>query len=205
MVVGILLESIARAFSATSGPLRVSGVAMAERIESPTRTVPPPADPATVQLREALVGHAPFVTECRWLQHSIAIGGLIGTPENMQKLCAAGVTHVLNLQAEFDDRTIIGDTGIEISWIPIRNGESVSADALRAAVAASRPVLQQTGNRIFVHCLAGQHRAPIFGYALLRVAGMSAEDARATIIAAEPRAQLEPAELEVVESVVGEP
>src|SRR3954462_10009239 len=89
---------------------------------------------ANDQLVRAL-GPAPrFDVQCKWITGRIAIGGLIGTVENMELLCAAGVTHVLNLQAEFDDRTIRGKTGIDVTWVPIPNELDISIEIINAAL-----------------------------------------------------------------------
>ncbi|MBI2820534.1 MAG: hypothetical protein HYX73_11190, partial [Acidobacteria bacterium] len=51
-----------------------------------------------------------FVTE------RLAIGGSIGTGENMRELARAGITHVVNMQKEFDDSLLTDGSGIEILW-----------------------------------------------------------------------------------------
>src|SRR5450432_2545518 len=38
-----------------------------------------------------------------WLTERIAVGGGIWNPENMAKVAAAGITHIIDMQIEFDD------------------------------------------------------------------------------------------------------
>lgn len=161
-----------------------------------------PDDHAAAQLLDALQAQPPFETRCAWLSPNLAIGGFIGTPENMCKLSDHGVTHVLNLQAEFDDQALVGSTCIRVIWVPLRNDGPLPPEALSAALDACLPILDAPEHRLFVHCLAGQRRAPWFCYALLRATGLSAGEAVGRLALAEPRATLAAGELAAAESLL---
>jgi len=41
-----------------------------------------------------------------WVTERVALGGGIWNSRNMEELTQAGVTHVVNMQLEFDDRPL---------------------------------------------------------------------------------------------------
>jgi hypothetical protein len=41
-----------------------------------------------------------------WVTDQIALGGGIWNDENMEELVRQGVTHIINMQIEFDDRPL---------------------------------------------------------------------------------------------------
>ena len=49
-----------------------------------------------------------------WVTERVALGGGIWNPRNMGELAQAGVTHVLNMQVEFDDRPLAEPHGIRV-------------------------------------------------------------------------------------------
>src|SRR5437660_2594097 len=57
-------------------------------------------------------GHR-IVMDITWLTDRIAVGGGIWTAENMATVARAGVTHVINMQIEFDDKPLGLEHGIE--------------------------------------------------------------------------------------------
>jgi hypothetical protein len=53
-----------------------------------------------------------------WVTERIALGGGIWNERNMAELVEAGVTHVLNMQLEFDDRPLAKPLGVDVLWNP---------------------------------------------------------------------------------------
>ncbi len=47
-----------------------------------------------------------------WVTERVALGGGIWNARNMEEVAQAGVTHVLNMQIEFDDRPLAEPHGI---------------------------------------------------------------------------------------------
>jgi hypothetical protein len=84
-----------------------------------------------------------------WVTERIALGGGIWNARNMEELAQAGVTHVLNMQVEFDDRPLAEPLGIRVSWNPTDD------DFL------PKPP------ELYIHCAAGVHRAPMMTLAVL--------------------------------------
>jgi hypothetical protein len=143
---------------------------------------------------------ADFPVECRWLTDCLAIGSMIGTLRNMRRLRDLGVTHVLCLQAEFDDRAIVGDSGIDVIYLPFPNhSRKLPLRLLREAMERASGLLAEAGAKLFVHCLAGHHRAPTVAYAVLRRLGWTPREAAARILATDPRAQLAAKDLQLID------
>jgi predicted protein tyrosine phosphatase len=143
---------------------------------------------------------ADFSVESKWITDRLAIGGMIGTSANIQGLKRLGITHVIDLQAEFDDTPLAAEAAVGVLWLPVPNSPGpVSPEAVRHAAEFAGAVLAEDGSRLFVHCMAGRNRAPTFAYAILRAQGWNREDALSRILQAEPRALLEDRILDTVD------
>ncbi len=53
-----------------------------------------------------------------FLDRQLAVGEAIWSEERMAWLLRQGVTHILNLQNEFDDRSLMQAAGLTIRWLP---------------------------------------------------------------------------------------
>jgi len=54
-----------------------------------------------------------------WVTDRIAVGGGIWVDEKMAQVAAAGVTHIIDMQIEFDDTLLAEPYGIEVLWNPV--------------------------------------------------------------------------------------
>ena len=121
-----------------------------------------------------------FVTE------RIAVGGGIASKADVDQIVAAGITHVIDMRAEFDDDTL-KDSRITILWLPqVDNGEMRPAGHYRKGIQFAFPALSRANTKIFPHCSAGLNRGPTMCYALLRAFGFPPSEAIARIRAARP-------------------
>jgi hypothetical protein len=112
-----------------------------------------------------------------WLTDRIAVGGGIWNADNMAAVSRAGVTHIIDMQIEFDDTALAKPHEIEVCWNPVDDDfeakpPGVFARGVKFALAA----LEVPEAKLFVHCAAGVHRAPMMALALLGVLGWSLED-----------------------------
>jgi protein-tyrosine phosphatase len=113
-----------------------------------------------------------------WVTDRIAVGGGIWNADNMAAVARAGITHIIDMQIEFDDTPLAEPYGIEVFWNPIdddfapKQGE-VFARGVEFGLAA----LEENEAKLFIHCAAGVHRAPMMALALLAVMGWSVDDA----------------------------
>ena len=113
-----------------------------------------------------------------WITDRIAVGGGIWNAENMVAVSRAGITHIIDMQIEFDDTPLAGAHGIAVCWNPVDDDfEPKPAEVFARGVEFALGALEEDEAKVFVHCAAGVHRAPMMTLALLAVMGWSLEDA----------------------------
>jgi protein-tyrosine phosphatase len=122
-----------------------------------------------------------------WVTDRIAVGGGIWTAENMAAVSRTGITHILDMQIEFDDTALAQPHGIAVCWNPIDDDfEPKPREVFERGVEFGLAALEKDGTKLFVHCAAGVHRAPMMTLALLSVMGWNIEDAADLIEARRP-------------------
>ena len=122
-----------------------------------------------------------------WVTERIGVGGGIWTAENMAAASRAGVTHIIDMQIEFDDTQLAGPHGIAVCWNPVDDDfEAKPPEVFARGVKFALTALEEDGTKLFVHCAAGVHRAPMMTLALLGVMGWTIEDAMGLIEARRP-------------------
>jgi protein-tyrosine phosphatase len=103
-----------------------------------------------------------------WVTERVALGGGIWNALNMAELAQAGVTHVLNMQIEFDDRPLAGPYGIRVLWNPTDDDFLPKPpELLKRGVEFALEALDEPEAKLYVHCAAGVHRAPMMTLAVL--------------------------------------
>lgn len=113
-----------------------------------------------------------------WVTDRIGVGGGIWNAENMAAVARAGVTHIIDMQIEFDDTPLARDHGIMVCWNPIDDDfQPKPAEVFERGVNFGLAALRGNDSKILVHCAAGVHRAPMMTLALLGVMGWNLEDA----------------------------
>ena len=140
-----------------------------------------------------------------WLTDRIAVGGGIWTSDNMAKLAEAGITHIIDMQIEFDDTPLGVAHGIEVLWNPTDDDfESKPAALFERGVNFAQAALAGTNAKLFIHCAAGGHRAPMMALALLCSMGWALEDAMVLIEGRRPVADFADVYVRSVEEFLGE-
>lgn len=113
-----------------------------------------------------------------WVTPRVAVGGGIWTDANMAKVAAAGVTHIIDMQVEFDDTPLAEVYGIGVFWNQVDDDfQPKPARVFYAAVEFALAALEYPENKVLIHCAAGVHRAPMMALALLRVQGWELQEA----------------------------
>jgi len=114
-----------------------------------------------------------------WVTERIALGGGIWTADNMAKVAREGVTHIIDMQIEFDDTPLGAEHGIEVLWNPTDDDfEPKPAALFQRGVQFAKAALDEPGTKLFIHCAAGVHRAPMMALALLGSMGWRLESAK---------------------------
>jgi protein-tyrosine phosphatase len=119
-----------------------------------------------------------FGMDITWVTDRIAVGGGIWSAENMAKVSREGITHIIDMQIEFDDTPLAEPHGIVVCWNPIDDDfEPKPPDVFARGVEFALAALEDSGAKLLVHCAAGVHRAPMMTLALLGVMGWKVEEA----------------------------
>jgi protein-tyrosine phosphatase len=122
-----------------------------------------------------------------WVTGRIAVGGGIWSAENMAQVARADVTHILDMQVEFDDTPLALPYGITVLWNPIDDDfQPKSVEVFQRGVDFALEALDEPGTKLFVHCAAGVHRAPMMTLAILCSLSWKLEDALRLIEARRP-------------------
>lgn len=122
-----------------------------------------------------------------WITARIAVGGGIWNQENMAAVARTGVTHIVDMQIEFDDTPLAEAHGIEVLWNPTDDDfQSKPPELFQRGVDFTLNALEDDDARVFVHCAAGVHRAAMMTLAILCAQGWDMQDAMQTIMARRP-------------------
>jgi len=112
-----------------------------------------------------------------WVTERIAVGGGIWNAENMAAVARAGITHIINMQVEFDDTPLSLPVGVAVCWNPVDDDfEPKPPEVFARGVDFALAALARRDAKLFIHCAAGVHRAPMMTLALLGVMGWSVDE-----------------------------
>ncbi|HYU46365.1 MAG TPA: dual specificity protein phosphatase [Terriglobales bacterium] len=117
-----------------------------------------------------------------WVTERIALGGGIWNARNMEELARSGVTHVLDMQIEFDDTPLGEGNGVRVLWNPTDDDFLPKpAAVLERGVDFALAALNDSGAKLYIHCAAGVHRAPMMTLAVLCAMGWELDPAMVLI------------------------
>ena len=122
-----------------------------------------------------------------WITDRIAVGGGIWRPEQMAEVARSGVTHIIDMQIEFDDSALAKPHGITVLWNPTDDDFRLKPpEIFQSGVDFALQALDENGSKIFIHCAAGVHRAPMMTLAILGALGWDLDTAISLIEARRP-------------------
>jgi len=135
-----------------------------------------------------------------WVTDRIAVGGGIWNDDKMIEVVRAGVTHIVDMQIEFDDTALAQPYGVNVLWNPTDDDfRPKSPELLRRGVDFALAALADPEAKVFIHCAAGVHRAPMMTLAVLRALGWPLQDAVEIIETQRPVADFAQVYVESVE------
>ena len=135
-----------------------------------------------------------------WVTDRIAVGGGIWNDDKMIEVVRAGVTHIVDMQIEFDDTALAQPYGVNVLWNPTDDDfRPKSPELLRRGVDFALGALEDPEAKVFIHCAAGVHRAPMMTLAVLRALGWPLQDAVEIIETQRPVADFAQVYVESVE------
>jgi protein-tyrosine phosphatase len=139
-----------------------------------------------------------------WLTDRIAVGGGIWTSANMAQVARAGITHIIDMQMEFDDTPLGVAQGIEVLWNPTDDDFEAKPPALfQRGVDFAQAALGGKDAKLLIHCAAGVHRAPMMALAVLGSMGWGLENAMDLIERRRPVADFAGVYVRSVEEFLG--
>jgi protein-tyrosine phosphatase len=122
-----------------------------------------------------------------WVTDRIAVGGGIWNEKNMAELARMGITHVIDMQIEFDDTGLAEPHGIQVLWNPTDDDFTPKPpELLERGVGFAREAMDDPEGKLYIHCAAGVHRAPMMTLAVLGASGWDLNEAMNLIEARRP-------------------
>ena len=113
-----------------------------------------------------------------WVTDRIAVGGGIWNASNMQEVAESGVTHVIDMQIEFDDTPLGEAAGVKVLWSPTDDDFLPKPpELLERGVEFAQKALDAADSKLYIHCAAGVHRAPMMTLAVMGAMGWDLESA----------------------------
>ena len=113
-----------------------------------------------------------------WVTDRIALRGGIWNAKNMAEVAHSGITHVIDMQIEFDDTPLAEPVGVQVLWNPTDDDFLPKPqELLERGVEFAQEALNDPGAKLYIHCAAGVHRAPMMALAILGSIGWKIEDA----------------------------
>jgi protein-tyrosine phosphatase len=131
--------------------------------------------------------HGDLWMDMTWITPRLALGGGIWNASTMAEVARAGVTHIIDMQMEFDDTPLAEPHGIEVLWNPTDDDfQSKPPELFQRGVDFAGEALASDETRLLIHCAAGVHRAAMMMLAVLCSQGWEMEAATRTITARRP-------------------
>lgn len=117
-----------------------------------------------------------------WVTDRIALGGGIWNAKNMAEVAQMGFTHVIDMQIEFDDTPLAEPFGVKVLWNPTDDDFLPKPpELLERGVEFAQEALRDPEARLYIHCAAGVHRAPMMTLAVLGAMGWTLDAAMVLI------------------------
>ena len=107
-----------------------------------------------------------------WITDRIAVGGAIWDERRMLEVVEAGISHIIDMQIEFDDTLLAEPYFVEVLWNPVDDDfQPKPPELFQRGVDFALRALEDPEAKLLIHCAAGVHRAPMMMLALLRAQG----------------------------------
>lgn len=131
-----------------------------------------------VGLGNAASRRGSYPMDMTWVTDRIAVGGGIWNDAKMMEVVRAGVTHIVDMQIEWDDTALAKPYGVKVLWNPTDDDfKPKPPELLQRGVDFALEALNDAEAKVFIHCAAGVHRAPMMTLAVLRALGFGLDDA----------------------------
>jgi len=107
------------------------------------------------------------------------------------------------MQLEFDDRPLACPYNVPVCWIKVDDDYlHKPAQVLKPGLDFALEALEHSDTRLYIHCAAGIHRAPMMALAVLRAQGLSQKEAQEKIKSARVIAEFPDVYVQSVEKLI---
>lgn len=133
------------------------------------------------------------MTDFQFVTSRIATGAALSGPEDVVAMVEAGVTHIIDCCAEFDDTAlfIANPNVVVVLWNGVEDdGQPKPSSWFQKSIDFALDALTKPHAKVYAHCAAGVNRGPSTCYAIIRSLGISAEDAETIIRKVRPQVGL---------------
>ena len=143
-----------------------------------------------------------------WVNQRLAVGAGISSREDMEILFVAGITNIINMRMEIDDRKFCdGRLWPEVGclWLPqVDDGSPRDRRQILEGIEYALEALKIMGSKVYVHCATGTNRGPTMCYAILRAMGFDQPTAIRMICEVRPQVNFHnvPSYIESVNTVI---
>ena len=145
------------------------------------------------QIDRIIVEENQEILDMDWITDQIAVGGWAETLEKMAAVARKGITHIIDMTWEVDDRPLAEPLGIKVLVNATDDDfQPKSPELLEKGVAFAREAMRQTGSKLFIHCVAGRHRGPMMALAVLASQGWDLEEAMRRMVERRPLVDFAP-------------
>ena len=94
----------------------------------------------------------------------MAVGGGIWSEPKMAEVARAGVTHIVDMQIEFDDTPLAEPHGIQVLWNPVDDDFKPKPYAVfQKGVEFALKALEDDTAKLFIHCAANKRVTAFLG------------------------------------------
>ncbi len=129
-----------------------------------------------------------YCMDFNFVTNRVATGAGIFTDADVKKLIDAGVTHIIDCRAEFDDAPLLKNYP-QITYLfngVNDDGQPKPTSWFKKSIEFALAGLMQPTNKVYAHCAAGVNRGPSTAYAILRALGLTHLQAETVIKTARP-------------------
>lgn len=149
----------------------------------------------------------PIPLDFNFVTERLAVGGGIATAKDVECLKKAGITHVIDMRAEFNDADVLfpkvtsgvnpaatryalgreSMNGMLYLWLPqVDNGQERDPHQYSNGIRFAMEAFEELPHKVYCHCADGVNRGPTMAYAILRAFGMPQAKAISMIRIARP-------------------
>jgi protein-tyrosine phosphatase len=129
------------------------------------------------------------VSDYEFVTTRLATGAALQGPDDVVAMASAGITHVVDCRAEFDDTALFADhPNISVLWDGTQDdGTPKPGSWFEKGIKFALSALAMPDHKVYVHCAAGINRGPSMTYAIMLALGWKGDDAVAAIRGVRPQ------------------